>query len=599
MQIRQRDIEQAYLDYNNTYNGVKEDYFALLYLISKFKLPREQAAAQVAFGGNDFGLDAFHFDREARNLFLYQFKWSESCALFRQSFTRLISAGMDAIFNTGGLPGENEFLGQLRAVVHENKALIDRVFVHFVFNGETAKANGSAVLNALREDLENKRYLLHQSLGRENVEFVIKYISNTDFKIAGNNGPEAPTFAFEIEYQSPLRTVTADGQKMNVGFVTLADLLRMYRTMGEKLFQRNIRSGLGGDKPANRAIKNTLRSIVLNGMTPDEFVFKHNGITLSAERAEPVSDTLVRIVEPRVLNGAQTITTVKKFCDENGDNPVLKEHEAKLRDTRVLARVITADSQEFVTQVTICNNRQNPVNAWNLRASDMKQLEFEDRFTEIGVFYERQEGAFAAFTRLPAEERGTRNITEFKPIEIRRLAHTFLATQGDIDKFSRISDVFENEKLYNETFRDAYLSVDPARIVVAYKIQFPLGKVVRTVIESSAAKFEILRRGKSLIWALLFQGVWNHSKFAEYVDSFGTSMSVQYAFVDLLNALAAQRVKPILVEAFKRPVYAAKIANEEFGFLRQNAFYKECMEIAWTKYGWKKCSLSTAAAAKA
>jgi hypothetical protein len=58
-------------------------------------------------------------------------------------------------------------------------------------------------------------------------------------------------------------------------------------------------------------------------------------------------------------------------------------------------------------------------------------------------------------------------------------------------------------------------------------------------------------------------------------------------------------VKPIIAEVLKRPQYEAKVANEEFGFLRTNAFYKECMDIAAGKYGWKKYGLTTGAAAKA
>jgi hypothetical protein len=54
-----------------------------------------------------------------------------------------------------------------------------------------------------------------------------------------------------------------------------------------------------------------------------------------------------------------------------------------------------------------------------------------------------------------------------------------------------------------------------------------------------------------------------------------------------------ERLKPIIVETLKRPQYQARLANEEFGFLRTNAFYKECMDIAGDKYGWKKCALAT------
>ena len=55
----------------------------------------EKLASHVAFGGNDYGLDAFWIDRDLRNLYLYQFKWSEDQTLFRSSLKRLISSGMD------------------------------------------------------------------------------------------------------------------------------------------------------------------------------------------------------------------------------------------------------------------------------------------------------------------------------------------------------------------------------------------------------------------------------------------------------------------------------------------------------------------------
>ncbi len=67
MRVTQKELDQAYVDFGANYGGPKEDYFALLYLMRKFKLPREEAALQVAFGGNDYGFDAFHFDREARS----------------------------------------------------------------------------------------------------------------------------------------------------------------------------------------------------------------------------------------------------------------------------------------------------------------------------------------------------------------------------------------------------------------------------------------------------------------------------------------------------------------------------------------------------
>jgi hypothetical protein len=63
-----------------------------------YKVPRSEAVNQVAFGGNDYGLDGFHFDPDRRNLYLFQFKCSDTLAQFRPSLQRLIDKGMDAIF---------------------------------------------------------------------------------------------------------------------------------------------------------------------------------------------------------------------------------------------------------------------------------------------------------------------------------------------------------------------------------------------------------------------------------------------------------------------------------------------------------------------
>jgi len=84
----------------------------------------------LPFGGNDFGLDAFHIDKQARNLYLYQFKWTKNHMLFADSLKRLRALGVDRVFgdpyqNTS----ENAFLVQLRATIHEQRAIVERVYV--------------------------------------------------------------------------------------------------------------------------------------------------------------------------------------------------------------------------------------------------------------------------------------------------------------------------------------------------------------------------------------------------------------------------------------------------------------------------------------
>jgi hypothetical protein len=60
--ITDRSVDQAFSDLKGTCGGLREDYFGLLYLEREHRVPREKALNQVAFGGNDYGVDGFYFD---------------------------------------------------------------------------------------------------------------------------------------------------------------------------------------------------------------------------------------------------------------------------------------------------------------------------------------------------------------------------------------------------------------------------------------------------------------------------------------------------------------------------------------------------------
>jgi hypothetical protein len=157
--IKDRLIDQAYYELRPTSGGVREDYFGLLYLQQEHKVPREKALNQIAFGGNDYGVDGFHFDEERRNLYIFQFKYSNSHALFKDSFLRLVDSGMHRIFIEPNRDDhQNQVLMLLRTCLLENRSIIDQIFFRFVFTGDASEADRSLVLDKLREDLENKKF---------------------------------------------------------------------------------------------------------------------------------------------------------------------------------------------------------------------------------------------------------------------------------------------------------------------------------------------------------------------------------------------------------------------------------------------------------
>jgi hypothetical protein len=70
------------------------------YLQREHGVPRERATHQV--GGSEFGIDGFHFDPQRRNLYLFQFRNSDSYQSFKPALQVLLDHGMEAIFFSAG-----------------------------------------------------------------------------------------------------------------------------------------------------------------------------------------------------------------------------------------------------------------------------------------------------------------------------------------------------------------------------------------------------------------------------------------------------------------------------------------------------------------
>ena len=582
--ITQRQIDQAYSDLHSTCGGVREDYFGLLYLEKEHSLSRERAINQVAFGGHDYGFDGFHFDEQRRNLYLFQFKYSDSHAQFKGSLQRLIEDGVERIFvKPNKDDAKNQLLLQLRSCLVENRALIDQVCFRFVFTGDPEEAERSAVLDKLREDLENKRYLIDQFFGDRLVRVVV------EFRSAAGRVGSVRTPRKNVTFKLPLTDLIAiDGPndaRMHIGFIRLTDLHRMHSDLGSRFFDNNIRYGLGEAEAVNRAITKALKQIVIDqSEKPSVFAFNHNGITLFAERVEQIDDEW-NLTAPRLLNGAQTVTTVASFRAANKDNPKLTEGQLAFEAINVLCKVITTGDQKFITQVTINNNRQNPVEPWNLHANDLIQLELQDKLrSDIGIYYERQENAF---DQLSAEDLDEYGITEeSKAVQMLKLTQTFLLTDGLISRLSEMRRVFEDDKLYEQIFRQSRLKADSRHILLCYKVQFRLRKLANEIAQKGQSKYWFISRARNLLWALLCQGLLNHEQIETLAEAHGNSMTLPADYTELLTWLATARVRPLLSDLMQDRDYAQKVEDQNLSFLRTDRAFEKCMENAYKKWRW-------------
>lgn len=584
MVITEGQVAQAASELKGRRGGVNNDYFGLLFLEKEFKLSRDEACEQIAYGGNDFGIDGYHADRQTKNLHLFQFKFSKSADQFIGSMQRLITAGLARVFDAKSQEIENPILREIRSKLYELRNIIETVYLEFIFTGDPDKVQENEALQKLREDLQSRSYLTQAYFGRV-VPIIVRFRSTLK---RGREELYTP-LSFALSMSGDLSYVGPDGQKMHVGFVRLHDLYAMFIAMKERFLDRNIRSLLSGRNPGSetavnrRLIKAFEEIAITRKVDPAVFAFNHNGVTLFAEMIDG-SDGNYRITEPRLLNGAQTLGSFDAFIKSHKDGAILAQAADRLEAIRVMCKVIAQSDQDFVTTVTICNNRQNPVAPWNLRANDMIQLQLANRFREeLGLFYERQENAFEHFSDEELQEKG---LQAGGAVELVRLAQTFLVADGSIDKLSRMTEVFENDKSYEQVFCPSRLTADFRAICLCYKLQFKLRLLVQSIVERGQNKYAYMPRARPLLWALMCQAMMNDAEFDYYADKYGNDLRHPQPLMEWWYALAANSCRLIIRDLVNLPENGDRVRDGNFSFLKTNATLERAMEIARKRNRW-------------
>src|SRR6185312_13525892 len=135
--------------------------------------------------------------------------------LFKEPLRRLAHDGMERIFGPAPqVPGR--LLTELRDRLHEDQAVIDKVLVHFVYNGDPSDADQSATLDALREDLEAKKHLIDRCFEGRNVTLTFQFISNEVRARVGSH--TRTTHRYEVALPQVIASETETGEQLHVGF---------------------------------------------------------------------------------------------------------------------------------------------------------------------------------------------------------------------------------------------------------------------------------------------------------------------------------------------------------------------------------------------
>src|SRR5262249_2315903 len=127
-----------------------------------------------------------------------------------------------------------------------------------------------------------------------------------------------------------------------------------------KLFRPNVRQSLGLTNKIYKGMKQTL-----NGDSPEDFFFYHNGITALCEQL--LFEEATRKLTLRglgVVNGCQSLTTILA-CSER-----VKAHP----EARVLVRFYEIPQRDLADKISIYTNSQSAVKPRDLRSNDKRIL---------------------------------------------------------------------------------------------------------------------------------------------------------------------------------------------------------------------------------
>jgi hypothetical protein len=181
---------------------------------------------------------------------------------------------------------------------------------------------------------------------------------------------------------SPRKIAEADGTCVWIFTVSARELGLAFERHGNVLFAGNIRYALRGS--TGRWVRNGMLETIQEA--PEEFVFSHNGITITGDGIRKRGNIVV-LRSATIVNGAQTVSyfgspRVMKFLSRS--------------PARVIANFVEVDNAEMLndieSKVAFRSNNQNKVDPSDLMIELPSLVSLQRYFRRQGMHLERKKG---------------------------------------------------------------------------------------------------------------------------------------------------------------------------------------------------------------
>lgn len=484
----------------------EHDLITAIHLMNEHQVDKDTALDQSSRSSNDNGIDGWFLNEDDYELHIYQSKYSESKSI--------ILDGLDSLTKAGAWLDQAIIKGELNKAP-QNHAIINLIKILSVKKDSLKRINFVLISPYKESDLIDIRGFEQGEAKFRNSEFFKNFNKNgvkINYEIRPYNfsSSVSTTVRKYPVKKIPQTTIKLeDGAQLDLSYVNLYSLIKLYEQRGDVLFHKNVRLSLYSFKDSKHRVvspmKETLNEICNGNLDPTIFPFFHGGITISAIRTEDCDNDNEAVLEsPFVLNGCQTITIAHHYFKE-----IEKEHEKveRFKKINLIAKIVSGAESKIVREITICNNRQNPIEDWQLFSNDPIHCNIEDSLKDLGVFYERQKGKFQSIVK-KTEEYAQYNNTNATFVSLELLGQIISVCKRDHQFSAKPSLIFISPDHHARIF-DENIHKYPEDIIYCFNLFKAVKRATENAIQEIYSDQEIINIFKKPIvrshiwWVLL------------------------------------------------------------------------------------------------
>ena len=217
--------------------------------------------------------------------------------------------------------------------------------------------------------------------------------------------------------------------------VRIIDMLKWFKDKEDikNYLQKNVRGFIGGedsDKTINHKISKSFQK------QPQLFWYKHNGIIIFVDSFRIENSELI-LINPQIVNGGQTITTIYSVWDKNRINNnsevIIRVYRQSYEDTETYERTI-----EIVSAL----NSQNKVNPSDLKSNDHVQVMISKQLSKHNYNYFRKR-----------EKNSKSSTSKIKMVDLAKVFYCCISKRPDISARGNVEKLFEDAKSYDLIFK--------------------------------------------------------------------------------------------------------------------------------------------------